>query len=127
MRAALDLNTRRKLYEQARWHACGRTPQVASGGAAKASSIQRSASNVRRDHLGSDRVLPVMDEGERAMSILTSIKDQHPFVYARERFLAGDMLVEQAIQYALRDSEFEYEAVLYGGFKSMRHSPVADG
>ena len=44
----------------------------------------------------------------------------HPFVYARERFLAGQILVEQAIQLAMTDSEFQHEAVIGGQFKNVR-------
>jgi hypothetical protein len=46
--------------------------------------------------------------------ILTSIRAQHPFVYAKEKFLAGEMLVEQAIVMAARDNDFAYEALLNG-------------
>lgn len=46
--------------------------------------------------------------------ILSSIREQHPFTYAKERFLAGEMLVEQAIQMMVKDNEFAYEALLAG-------------
>ena len=56
------------------------------------------------------------------MSILTAIKEQQPFAYARERFLAGEILVEQAIQLAMTDSEFEYEVVIGGGYRNLREA-----
>lgn len=48
------------------------------------------------------------------MSVLANVRDQHPFVYAREKFLAGEMLIDQAVAMIVRDSDFAYEAMLAG-------------
>ena len=56
--------------------------------------------------------------------ILTSIREQHPFVYAKERFLAGEMLVDQAIAMVMRDTDFEYNVLVHqpDRFNGIKHA-----
>lgn len=52
--------------------------------------------------------------------LLEAIRDREPFVYAKQKFYAGELLVEQAILMVSSDSEFRYNAILSGKWHDSR-------